>query len=147
MTTSPNQPAATWQDPNLAASARLDALIAEMSLPEWLAQLGSVWLGFDVVTGDPGRLSPTGPLNVPPPMGCSKFGGRRVSPCCDVRLGDDRCGRRHSQSTSPVGRCRPPVGPTRIWARNPFRCGTGGRPAERSSCGTGFLTCGRSGVI
>jgi hypothetical protein len=74
MTTSPNQPAATWQDPNLAASARLDALIAELSLPEKLAQLGSVWLGFDVVTGDPGRLSPTGPLNVPPPMGCSKFG-------------------------------------------------------------------------
>jgi hypothetical protein len=90
MTTSPNQPAATWQDPNLAASARLDALIAEMSLPEKLAQLGSVWLGFDVVTGDPGRLSPTGPLDVPPPMGCSKFGGRRVSPGCDVRLGDDR---------------------------------------------------------
>jgi hypothetical protein len=79
MTTSPNQPAATWQDPNLAASARLDALIAEMSLPEKLAQLGSVWLGFDVVTGDPGRLSPTGPLNVPPPNGLLEVLGADAS--------------------------------------------------------------------
>jgi beta-glucosidase-like glycosyl hydrolase len=52
MTTSSTQPAATWQDPDLDASARLDALIAEMSLPEKLAQLGSVWLGFDVATGE-----------------------------------------------------------------------------------------------
>ena len=52
MTTSRTQPAATWQDPDLDASARLDALMAEMSLPEKLAQLGSVWLGFDVVTGE-----------------------------------------------------------------------------------------------
>lgn len=79
MTTSPNQPAATWQDPNLAASPRLDALIAEMSLPEKLAQLGSVWLGFDVVTGDPGRLSPTGPLNVPPPNGLLEVLGADAS--------------------------------------------------------------------
>jgi beta-xylosidase len=52
MTASPTHPAATWQDPDLDASARLDALIAEMSLPEKRAQLGSVWLGFDVVTGE-----------------------------------------------------------------------------------------------
>jgi beta-xylosidase len=52
MTTSSTQPAATWQDPDLDASARLDALIAEMSLAEKLAQLGSVWLGFDVATGE-----------------------------------------------------------------------------------------------
>jgi beta-xylosidase len=52
MTTSRTQPAATWQDPDLDASARLDALIAEMSLPEKVAQLGSVWLGFDLVTGE-----------------------------------------------------------------------------------------------
>ena len=42
----------TWQNPDLDASARLDALIADMRLPEKLAQLGSVWLGFDVVTGE-----------------------------------------------------------------------------------------------
>jgi hypothetical protein len=66
MTTSPNSdlsetssaPAllssdkSAWQDPEADSAARLDALIAEMSLPEKLAQLGSVWLGFDVVTGD-----------------------------------------------------------------------------------------------
>ena len=52
MTTSPNKPTTTWQDPDLKASDRLDALIAEMSLPEKLAQLGSVWLGFDVLTGE-----------------------------------------------------------------------------------------------
>jgi beta-xylosidase len=52
MTTSPSQPAASWQDPNADGSTRLDALIAEMTLPEKLAQLGSVWLGFDTVTGD-----------------------------------------------------------------------------------------------
>jgi beta-xylosidase len=52
MTTSRTQPAATWQDPDLDASARLDALMADMSLPEKLAQLGSIWLGFDTVTGE-----------------------------------------------------------------------------------------------
>lgn len=52
MTTSPTQPASTWQDPDADSAARLDALIAEMTLPEKLAQLGSVWLGFDVLTGE-----------------------------------------------------------------------------------------------
>jgi beta-xylosidase len=52
MTTSRTQAAAIWQDPDLEASARLDALMAEMSLSEKLAQLGSIWLGFDVVTGE-----------------------------------------------------------------------------------------------
>ena len=52
MTTSPNKHTATWQDPHVKASDRLDALIAEMSLPEKLAQLGSLWLGFDVLTGE-----------------------------------------------------------------------------------------------
>jgi beta-xylosidase len=52
MTTSRTDAAATWQDADLEASARLDALIADMSLAEKLAQLGSVWLGFDVVTGE-----------------------------------------------------------------------------------------------
>jgi hypothetical protein len=52
MTTSPTQPANTWQDPNADAATRLDALIAEMTLAEKAAQLGSVWLGFDVQTGE-----------------------------------------------------------------------------------------------
>jgi beta-xylosidase len=52
MTTSPTHPAPAWQDPDADAPARLDALIAEMSLPEKLAQLGSIWLGFNVVTGE-----------------------------------------------------------------------------------------------
>jgi beta-xylosidase len=52
MTTSPTQPGTTWQDPDADPASRLDALMAEMSLPEKLAQLGSVWLRFDVVTGD-----------------------------------------------------------------------------------------------
>jgi beta-xylosidase len=52
MTTSPNHSAVVWQDPELDASSRLDALIAEMSLAEKVAQLGSVWLGFDAVTGE-----------------------------------------------------------------------------------------------
>jgi beta-glucosidase len=45
-------PTAAWQDPNADPSARLDALIAEMNLPEKVAQLGSLWLGFNVVTGE-----------------------------------------------------------------------------------------------
>ena len=66
MTTSPNSdlsetssaPAllssdkSAWQDPDADPATRLEALIAEMTLPEKLAQLGSVWLGFDVVTGE-----------------------------------------------------------------------------------------------
>jgi len=52
MTTSPTQPAKTWQDPNADAATRLEALIAEMTLAEKVAQLGSVWLGFDVQTGE-----------------------------------------------------------------------------------------------
>jgi beta-xylosidase len=52
MTSSQTQPVATWQAPDVDPSARLDALMAEMSLPEKLAQLGSIWLGFDVVTGE-----------------------------------------------------------------------------------------------
>jgi beta-glucosidase len=52
MTPSSNKPTATWQDPDVLASDRLDALIADMSLPEKLAQLGSVWLGFEVQTGE-----------------------------------------------------------------------------------------------
>jgi beta-xylosidase len=42
----------TWQDPDADPGARLDALMAEMTLAEKVAQLGSVWLGFDVMTGE-----------------------------------------------------------------------------------------------
>src|SRR3954451_22824040 len=52
MTTSQTQPANAWQDPDADAATRLESLIAEMTLAEKLAQLGSVWLGFDVVTGE-----------------------------------------------------------------------------------------------
>jgi beta-xylosidase len=52
MTTSPTQPGNAWQDPNADAATRLEALIAEMTLAEKVAQLGSVWLGFDVQTGE-----------------------------------------------------------------------------------------------
>jgi len=52
MTTSPNHSAVVWQDAELEASSRLDALMAEMSLAEKVAQLGSVWLGFDAATGE-----------------------------------------------------------------------------------------------
>ena len=54
MTTSPVNPSPTivWRDPGADPDVRLDALMAEMTLAEKVAQLGSVWLGFDVVTGE-----------------------------------------------------------------------------------------------
>ena len=54
MTTSPanSSPTTVWRDPAADPDVRLDALIAEMTLAEKVAQLGSVWLGFDVVTGE-----------------------------------------------------------------------------------------------
>jgi beta-xylosidase len=54
MTTSPVNPSPTtvWRDPAADSDVRLDALIAAMTLAEKIAQLGSVWLGFDVVTGE-----------------------------------------------------------------------------------------------
>jgi beta-xylosidase len=47
-----SSPGTGWRDPTADPDARLDALIAEMTLAEKVAQLGSVWLGFDVVTGE-----------------------------------------------------------------------------------------------
>src|SRR4051794_8743693 len=35
-----------WSDPTIPTEARLDALLAEMTLEEKLGQLGSKWLGF-----------------------------------------------------------------------------------------------------
>ena len=49
MTTSPANSSATtvWRNPAADPEVRLAALIAEMTLAEKVAQLGSVWLGFD----------------------------------------------------------------------------------------------------
>ena len=54
MTKSPanSSPITVLRDPAADPDVRLDALIAEMTLVEKVAQLGSVWLGFDVVTGE-----------------------------------------------------------------------------------------------
>jgi beta-glucosidase len=43
---------ALWRDPAQPTAERVEALLAEMTLAEKVAQLGSVWLGFDVVSGD-----------------------------------------------------------------------------------------------
>ncbi|HEU4545440.1 MAG TPA: glycoside hydrolase family 3 protein, partial [Microlunatus sp.] len=45
-------PTAVWRDPARPADERVDALLAEMTLPEKVAQLGSIWLGFDSASGD-----------------------------------------------------------------------------------------------
>ena len=45
-------PTAVWRDPARPADERVDALLAEMTLPEKIAQLGSIWLGVDSATGD-----------------------------------------------------------------------------------------------
>jgi beta-glucosidase-like glycosyl hydrolase len=42
----PPTPHSTWSDPTLPSEARLDAVLAEMTLEEKLGQLGSKWLGF-----------------------------------------------------------------------------------------------------
>src|SRR6478752_9811022 len=44
--------AVVWRDPTASPSARVQALMAEMTLPEKTAQLGSLWLGFDSVGGE-----------------------------------------------------------------------------------------------
>jgi beta-glucosidase len=45
-------PTAIWRDPSRPADERVDALLAEMTLAEKVAQLGSIWLGVDAATGD-----------------------------------------------------------------------------------------------
>jgi beta-glucosidase len=52
MTTSASAPTAAWRDPNVDVAGRVESLLAEMTLPEKVAQLGSVWLGFDTVSGE-----------------------------------------------------------------------------------------------
>ena len=54
MPTSPVNPSPTtvWRDPAADPDLRLDALLADMTLGEKVAQLGSIWLGFDAVTGE-----------------------------------------------------------------------------------------------
>jgi len=43
---------AAWRDPSRPAAERVEALLADMTLAEKVAQLGSIWLGFDSATGD-----------------------------------------------------------------------------------------------
>ncbi len=45
-------PTVAWRDPSRPSEERVEALLGELTLEEKVAQLGSVWLGFDVVTGD-----------------------------------------------------------------------------------------------
>lgn len=45
-------PTATWRDPSRTTGERVEALLAELSLEEKVAQLGSVWLGFGTTVGD-----------------------------------------------------------------------------------------------
>ena len=45
-------PTTGWRDPAADPEVQLDTLIADMTLAEKVAQLGSVWLGFDAVTGE-----------------------------------------------------------------------------------------------
>lgn len=47
-----DSPLAPWRDPSLSVHDRVEALLAEMTLAEKVAQLGSIWLGFDGATGD-----------------------------------------------------------------------------------------------
>ena len=42
----------TWRDPSRTVEERVEALLAEMTLPEKVAQLGSIWLGFDQAGGE-----------------------------------------------------------------------------------------------
>ncbi len=41
-----------WRDLERTTDERVEALLAELTLAEKLAQLGSVWPGFDIVSGD-----------------------------------------------------------------------------------------------
>ena len=51
--TSVSDPAVpVWRDPAVPPAARVDALIADMSIEEKLAQLGSVWPGVENVSGN-----------------------------------------------------------------------------------------------
>lgn len=43
---------AAWQDPSRPDDERVEALLAEMTLTEKIAQLGSVWWGFEAAAGD-----------------------------------------------------------------------------------------------
>ena len=62
---------ATWRDPELSAEARVDALLAALTLEEKVAQLGSRWVGNDmlaVADGPPDPHPGTGPDPGPHPQ-------------------------------------------------------------------------------
>jgi beta-xylosidase len=93
MTTTPPRPMSTWQDAAADPNDRLDAVIAEMTLREKVAQLGSVWLGFDVVTGDVAPMQDVFSRNVAWPEAASNgigqltrvFGTRPIAVAEGVR--------------------------------------------------------------
>lgn len=41
-----------WREPSRPVEERVEALLAELTLAEKVAQLGSIWLGFDSASGD-----------------------------------------------------------------------------------------------
>ena len=45
--------AAPWQDPALPVADRVELLLAEMTLEEKVAQLGSRWVGNDMTAAEP----------------------------------------------------------------------------------------------
>src|SRR5690348_7811415 len=53
-----------WQDPALAVAARVDALLAELTLEEKIGQLGSRWVGNDMQ--DEQQIDNEETLNVAP---------------------------------------------------------------------------------
>jgi beta-glucosidase-like glycosyl hydrolase len=59
----PDQP---WRDPALPVAERVTALLAEMTLEEKLAQLGSRWVGNDMQDTGEQALDPDETLNVAP---------------------------------------------------------------------------------
>ncbi|MEV6347320.1 glycoside hydrolase family 3 N-terminal domain-containing protein [Actinoplanes sp. NPDC051851] len=61
-----------WRDPELPIADRVEALLAEMTLEEKVAQLGSRWLGNDMGDGPP----PEAEHNVAPMQDAFEAGGR-----------------------------------------------------------------------
>jgi beta-glucosidase-like glycosyl hydrolase len=70
----------SWQDPTRSVADRVDALLAEMTLEEKVAQLGSRWVGNDMQTGDSQPDDDAGPAADP----VDAAGALNVAPMQDV---------------------------------------------------------------
>ncbi|GII30480.1 glycoside hydrolase family 3 N-terminal domain-containing protein [Planotetraspora mira] len=70
----------SWQDPTLPVAARVDALLAEMTLEEKVAQLGSRWVGNDMQAGEPEPGADAGPET----EAADAAGALNVAPMQDV---------------------------------------------------------------